>query len=87
MVTEAFGLALALFFLGRYDYTLGLKRAACRLFSVSYRWGCFRLLLFEDAPLTPIIIIDLAAYAAVIYKFGINDGEKQLILSLLKTRD
>ena len=45
------------------------------------------LLLFENALLTPIIIIDLAVYAAVIYKFGITHDNKRLILGLLKPRD
>jgi O-antigen/teichoic acid export membrane protein len=34
VVTEAFGLALALFFLRRYGYALRLKKGSVRLFSV-----------------------------------------------------
>ena len=45
------------------------------------------LLLFENALLMPIIIIDLTVYAVVIYKFGITHDDKQLIPGLLKPQN
>jgi hypothetical protein len=74
VVTETFGLALALFFLRRYGDPLGSKRASMRLFRHSYRWVVSALLLFENAN-DADNIIDLDVYAVVIYKFGINDDD------------
>jgi O-antigen/teichoic acid export membrane protein len=86
VATEASGLALGLFFLGRHGYALGLKRASVPpIFGLAIIGVISALLLFENAPLTLITIIDLVAYAAIIYKFGINDDDKRLILDLLKT--
>ena len=39
-----------------------------------------------DFPLALITVIDLAVYAVIIYKFGINEYDKQLILSVLPLR-
>lgn len=44
------------------------------------------LLLLERAPLVLITIIDLVLYTAIVYKFGINDDDKRLILGLLPLR-
>jgi O-antigen/teichoic acid export membrane protein len=86
VVTEAFGLASGLFFLGRYGYTLGFRRASVPpIFGLAIVGSISALLLLENAPLTLITIIDLVVYAAVIYKFGINNDDKRLILGLLKT--
>jgi len=84
VVKEAFGLALALFFLGRYGYTLSQRSSVPPFFGLAIIGVVSALLLFENALLTPIIIIDLAVYAAVIYKFGIDYDNKRLILGLLK---
>ena len=84
VVTEAFGLALALFFLGLYGYALGLKRASMpHILGFAIVGVVSALLLFENAPLTLITII--VVYAVVIYEFGIKDDDKRLILGLLKT--
>jgi len=86
VVTEAFALASGLFFLGRYGYALGLKRASVPpIFGLAIVGVISALLLLENVPLTLITIVDLVAYAAVIYKFGINDDDKRLILGLLRT--
>ncbi len=39
----------------------------------------------KNAPLPLITIVDLAVYAAVIYKFGTTHDEKRLIFGLLTT--
>jgi hypothetical protein len=70
VVTEAFGLASVLFFLKRYSYAPKLKRSNVPpIFGLAIVVVVSASLLFENAPLTPIIIIDLAVYAVVIYKF------------------
>jgi hypothetical protein len=42
------------------------------------------LLHLSNVPLALITIVDLIVYAAVIYRFGLNEQDKQLLLSLLK---
>jgi hypothetical protein len=86
VATEAFGLAFGLFFLGRYGYSLGLPRASLSsFFGLSVIGAISALLFLRDIPLVLITIIDLVAYTIVIYKFGLNGQDKQLILSLLKS--
>jgi len=78
----------SLFFLARYGYALRLKRASVPpIFGLAIVGVVLAVLLYENALLTPIIIIDLAVYAVVIYKFGINNDDKRSILGLLKLRD
>jgi O-antigen/teichoic acid export membrane protein len=86
VVTEAFGLVAGLFFLGRYGYAFGLKRASVPpIFGLAIIGVITALLLLENVPLTLITLIDLVVYGAVIYKFGINDDDKRLILGMLTT--
>jgi hypothetical protein len=42
------------------------------------------LLFVRNVPLALITVVDLAVYAVVIYKLGINEQDKRLIRSLLK---
>jgi O-antigen/teichoic acid export membrane protein len=86
VATEGFGLVSSLFFLGRYGYALGLPRASLPpFFGLFVIVAISALLLLENIPLILMTIIDLVAYATVIYKFGLNRQDKQLILSLLKS--
>jgi O-antigen/teichoic acid export membrane protein len=86
VATEAFGLAFGLFFLGRYGYALGLPRASLSpFFGLSVIGAISALLFLGNTPLILITIIDLIAYTTVIYKFGLNEQDKRLILSLFKS--
>jgi hypothetical protein len=87
VVTEAFGLALALFFLGRYGYTLSQRSSVPPFFGLAIVGIVSALLPLKNAPLPLITIIDLAVYALVIYKFGTTYDEKRLIFGLVKPRD
>jgi len=85
VATEAFGLALGLFFLGRYGYDLRLRRTSLpAIFGLFVIVAISALLFLRDIPLALITIIDLPAYAAVIYKLGLNEQDKRVIVSLLK---
>jgi O-antigen/teichoic acid export membrane protein len=85
VATEGFGLATGLFFLGRNGYPLGLPRASLPpFFGLSVIVAISTLLFLKNIPLVLITIIDLVAYTAVIYKFGLNLQDKQLILDLFK---
>jgi O-antigen/teichoic acid export membrane protein len=87
VVTEAFGLAAGLVILGRHGYNFGLWRVSLPpFFGLSVILAISALMYFRDLPLALITIIDLAVYAAIIYKFGINEYDKQLILSMLPLR-
>ena len=86
VATEASGLAVGLFFLGRYGYAFGLPRASLPPFFGLCVIGAISALLFlGNAPLVLITIIDLVTYTTIIYKFGLNRQDKQLILSLFKS--
>jgi O-antigen/teichoic acid export membrane protein len=83
VVTTACGLALGLFFLGRNGFALGFRRASLPpFFGLAVIVASSALLLLSNVPLALITIVDLVLYAAVIYKFGLNEQDKQLILSL-----
>ena len=85
VATEAFGLALGLVILGKYRYDLRLRRTSLPpLFGLSVIVVISALLFPRDVPLTVITILDLAVYAVIIYKLGINEQDKRVILSLLK---
>jgi hypothetical protein len=78
----------SLFFLARYGYALRLKRSSLPpIFGLAIAVVVSALLLYENASLTLTTSIDLAVYAVVIYKFGINNDDKRSILGLLKLRD
>jgi O-antigen/teichoic acid export membrane protein len=79
------GLALALFFLGRNGFALGLRGASLPpFFGLAVVVAISALLHLSNVPLALITIVDLIVYAAVIYRFGLNEQDKQLLLSLLK---
>ncbi len=85
VVTEAFGLTVSLVVLGRHGYDFGLRRASFPpLFGLSVIVAISALMVLGKVPLVLITIIDLAVYAVIIYKFGINEYDKQVILSVLK---
>jgi O-antigen/teichoic acid export membrane protein len=85
VVTEAFGLTLDLVILGRYGYDFRLRRASLPpLFGLSAMVAISALLFLRNVPLALITVIDLAVYSVLIYKLGINEQDKRLILSLLK---
>jgi O-antigen/teichoic acid export membrane protein len=84
VATEAFGLALGIFFLGRHGYDLRFGRMSLPpFFGLSVIAAISALLFLRNVPLALITIIDFTVYAAVIYRLGINEQDKQLILSLL----
>jgi O-antigen/teichoic acid export membrane protein len=85
VATEAFGLALGLVVLGRYGYDLRFRRTSLPpLFGLSVIVAISALLFVRNVPLALITVVDLAVYAVVIYKLGINEQDKRLIRSLLK---
>ncbi len=87
VVTEAFGLAAGLIILGRHGYDFRLRRTSLPpLFGLSVILAISALMYFGDFPLALITVIDLAVYALILYKFGINEYDKQLILSVLPLR-
>lgn len=85
LVTVACGLALRLFFLGRNGFALGFRGTSLPpFFGLAVIVAISALLHLSNVPLALITIVDLVLYAAVIYKFGLNEQDKRLILSLLK---
>jgi O-antigen/teichoic acid export membrane protein len=73
VATEASGLALQSFFLGRYDYGFGLLRASLPpFFGLSVIGAISALLFLGNTPLVMITIIDLVAYTSIIYKYGLK---------------
>jgi O-antigen/teichoic acid export membrane protein len=85
VLTVAFGLPLDLFFLSRYGWALGLRKASVPpIFGLAVILAISAVLHLSNVPLALITIVDLVVYVAVIYKFGLNEQDKQLILSLLK---
>jgi O-antigen/teichoic acid export membrane protein len=79
------GLALALFFLGRNGFALGFRGTSlAAFFGLAVIVAISALLHLGNVPLALITIVDLVLYAAVIHKFGLNEQDKQLILSLFK---
>jgi O-antigen/teichoic acid export membrane protein len=88
VATEAFGLALVLVVLGRgYGYDFGFRRTSLPpLLGLLVIVAISVLLFLRNVPLALITVINLAVYAVIIYKLGINEQDKRLILSLLKPR-
>jgi O-antigen/teichoic acid export membrane protein len=85
VVTAAFALALQLFFLGRNGFALGFRGTSlAAFFGLAVIVAISALLHLGNVPLALITIVDLVLYAAVIHKFGLNEQDKQLILSLFK---
>jgi O-antigen/teichoic acid export membrane protein len=85
VVTVAFTLALILFFLGRHGFALGFRGASLPpFFGLAVIVAISALLYLSNVPLALITIVDLVSYTAIIYKFGLNEQDKRLILSLLK---
>jgi len=85
VVAAACGLALSLVFLGRNGFALGLRGTSLPpFFGLAVIVAASSLLYLSNVPLALITIIDLVLYAAILNKFGLNEQDKQLILSLLK---
>jgi O-antigen/teichoic acid export membrane protein len=85
VVAVACGLALGFFFLGRNGFALGLRGTSLPpFFGLAVIVAISALLYLSNVSLPLITIVDLVVYAAVIYKFGLNEQDKQLILSLFK---
>lgn len=85
VAAAACGVALGLFFLGRNGFALGLQRTSLpSFFGLAVIVAVSALLYLSNVPLALITIVDLALYATVIYKFGLNEQDKQLLLNLLK---
>jgi len=85
IVTEASGLALSLVILGRCGYDLRFRTMSLPpFFGLSVIVAVSILLFLRNVPLALITVIDLAVYAVIIYKLGINEQDKRIILSLLK---
>lgn len=86
VATEAYGLFIGLFFFRRYGYSLGLRSASGPpILGLSVIAAVSALLLSQNVPLLLITSVDLVLYAIIIYKLGLKDGDKRLILSLLKS--
>jgi len=78
-------LPLDLFFLARNGFALGFRGASLPpFFALAVIVAISALLHVNNVPLALITIVDLCVYAAVIYKFGVNEKDKQLMLSLLR---
>ena len=78
-------LPLDLFFLGRHGFTFRLRGASLPpFFGLAVIVAISAPLYLRNVPLALITILDLVVYAAIINKFGLNEQDKQLILSLLK---
>jgi len=87
VVTEAFGLAVGLIILRQHGYDFGLRRTSLPpLFGLSVILVISALMYFGDFPLVLITVVDLAVYAVIIYRFGINESDKKIILSVLPLR-
>src|ERR1035437_9184091 len=85
VVAAACGLALNLFFLGRNGFALGSRRTSLPpFFGFAVIVVISAFLYLSNVPLALITIVDLVLYSAILYKFGLNQQDKQLILSLFK---
>ena len=85
VVAVACVVPLDLFFLGRNGFALRLRGASLpAFFGLAVIVAISALLHLSGVPLTLISILDLVVYAAIVYKFGLNEQDKRLILSLLK---
>jgi len=85
VVTEASGLVLDVIILGRYGFSFGLRKTSLPpVLGLGAIAVISALLFFGNAPLALITLVDLAAYGAIIYKLGIDEQDKRIILGLLK---
>jgi O-antigen/teichoic acid export membrane protein len=85
VATEVLGVVLALFFLTRFGYNLRLRTTgvpaffalgtAAAISAILSIWG-FHVLI--------ITVIALAVYGAIVYKLGLDEEDKQLIVSIIK---
>jgi O-antigen/teichoic acid export membrane protein len=80
----AAGLPIQLFFLGRHDFALGFRRASLPpFFGLAVLVAISALLYLSNVPLALITVVGLVLYGAIIHKFGLNEEDRRLILSLL----
>ncbi len=85
VVAAAGEVALCIFFLERHGFALGLRRTSLPpFFGLAVVVAITALMHLSNVPLALITIVDLVLYVGVIYKFGLTEQDKQLILSLLK---
>lgn len=84
VATEAFGLLFGLFFMKRYGYDFGVRNSSGPPILGLFVIAVVSVLLYlQHAPLVLISIIDLVIYCAVIYKLGLKERDKRLIVDLL----
>jgi len=85
VATEVWDLSLCLYFLRRYGHDLGLRSASGPpILGLSVIAASTVLLWSQNVPLLLTTVIDLAVYAAIIYKLGLTDDDKLLIAAVLK---
>jgi O-antigen/teichoic acid export membrane protein len=85
VATEAFLVCLGIVFLERTGYPLKARRmAAPSFFGLAAISAMAVILLWYGAHLILITSIALATYAAIIYKLGLDQEDKQLVINLIR---
>ena len=85
VATEAFLVCLSIFFLERSGYPLAVRRMVVPSFlALAASSAISVVLLSYRVHLVAVTGVALAVYAVLIYKLGLDEEDKQLIMSLIK---
>jgi O-antigen/teichoic acid export membrane protein len=85
VATETFIVCTSIFFLERYGYPLHMRLTiGPPFFGLGVIAAISAVLLTFGVPLVLITVIALTVYAAILWKLGLDDEDKQLIQNLLK---